>query len=380
MEALLRWNHPEWGLVSPKKFIPIAEETDLIIHLSDWVLKQACLQNKAWQQKGLSPIRVSVNFSSKQFMRKDMLAVLEQILQETELDSKWLEIEITENTLLQIGENGTLDAIKKMGITLSIDDFGTGYSSLSYLKQLKPNVLKLDKTFIQQIGQNHEDNAVVKAVIGMAHDLKISVIAEGVETKEQLYFLRKLKCDEIQGYLFSVPVTTDICEKLLAEGICTLPDDAVVTSENIPNRRQFFRIDFTHPLQTEMTVDEINGKKVQIGYTDILVDNMGPGGLRFLSTIEFPGRPNVIYKIRTELLGNTWEFLGEIVWQREIIPGIHQNGVMFRMNENQRASLLQMLNQLSIQLRSNPLVPNSRFIAVDKKKYLLHKLSQHLNV
>ncbi len=198
IEALLRWNHPEWGLVFPAKFIPIAEETDLIVHLGDWVLKQACLQNKAWQQAGLSPVRVSVNFSSKQFMRKDMLAVLEQILQETQLDPKWLEIEVTENTLLQIGENDILDAIKKMGITLSLDDFGTGYSSLSYLKQLKPNVLKLDKSFIQQIGQNHEDNAVVKAVIGVAHDLRISIIAEGVETKDQLYFLRKLKCDETE--------------------------------------------------------------------------------------------------------------------------------------------------------------------------------------
>ncbi|MEC0144862.1 EAL domain-containing protein [Paenibacillus alginolyticus] len=380
IEALLRWNHPEWGLVLPAKFIPIAEETDLIVYLGDWVLKQACLQNKAWQQAGFSPVRVSVNFSAKQFIRKDMLAILEQILTETEIDPKWLEIEITENTLLQLGEMDSLSAIRSMGITLCIDDFGTGYSSLNYIRQLKADVLKLDKSFIQNICENNEDKAIVKVMIGMAHDLNIAIIAEGVETKDQLSLLRKLKCHEIQGFLFSPPVAPEDCEKLLAKEYCILTDESVTVKENIQNRRKFFRIEFPYPLRAEMTLEEINGKKVSIGSTEILIDDMGPGGLRFLSFIEFPQRPNVIYKIRTELLGNIWEFSGEVVWEIELIPGIHQFGVKFRIDESMQMSLIQMLNQLSVKLRRDPIVPDSGFMMVDKKKYLLsHQYKNKLN-
>lgn len=374
VEALLRWNHPEWGMIAPSRFIPIAEETDLIVQLGDWALKQACLQNKAWQEAGLSPVRVSVNFSPKQFMRKDMLHTLEQILQETQLEPKWLEIEITEHTLLQMEQIELLEAIKNKGVTLSIDDFGTGYSSLSYIKHFKANVLKLDPSFIQHMCQNHEDSAIVKAVINLARDLKISVVAEGVETKDQLYLLQKLQCPAIQGDLFAAPVSPDAFASLLAQGACTLPDDPVVPAVNVPNRRKFFRIDFSYPLHGEMTVEEMNGKKIKLGYTEILIENMGPGGLRFMSTIEFPCRPNVVYKIQTELLGQAWEFRGRIVWAKEIMPGIHQNGVMFEADEVQHSSIIQMLNQLSVQLRKNPLVPHSSFMSVDKKSYLLTRL------
>jgi EAL domain-containing protein (putative c-di-GMP-specific phosphodiesterase class I) len=377
VEALLRWNHPEWGVIMPSKFIPIAEETDLIVNLGDWVLKQACLQNKAWQQAGFAPVRVSVNLSAKQLMRKDLLTTLEQIIEETQLDPKWLEIEITENTLLQTGQLDILDSLKQMGVTLSIDDFGTGYSSLSYIKKLKADVLKMDKSFIHSMCLSREDKAVVKAMIGMAHDLNLSVIAEGVETKEQLYLLQKLKCHEIQGYLFSKPVAPDACGKLLEKGFCPLPGDPVIPAANVPNRRQVFRIEFLYPLRGEMTVEEINDKRIQIGYTEIMIENIGPGGLRFLSTIEFPSRKNVLYKIRTDILGSTREFRGHIVWNKETVPGaIHQNGVEFRMDEHEQSAFIQMLNQLSVQLRRNPLVPNSGFMAVDKNSYLLTQLSQ----
>jgi diguanylate cyclase (GGDEF)-like protein/PAS domain S-box-containing protein len=379
VEALIRWNHPEWGVVAPSKFISIAEETDLIVDLGDWVLRQACLQNKAWQLAGFAPVRVSVNMSPKQFLRKDMITKLMIVIEETQLDPKWLEFEITENTLLQIDQIEILEELKNKGITVSLDDFGTGYSSLSYIKQINPNVLKLDKSFIRNLGQKHEDKAIVKAVIGMAHDLKISVIAEGVETKDQLYLLQSLKCDEIQGFLFSEPIPADVCEKLLAAGVCPLPDEPLVPLANVPNRRQFFRIEFPFPLRAEMTVEEINGKKINIGYTEILIENISAGGLRFLSTIEFPRRSNVLYKIRTELMDNVWEFWGSIVWEKEIMPDIHQNGVMFRMDEDQQSSIIQMLNQLSVKLRRDPLVPKSSFMAVDKNNYLLGQLSQTKN-
>ncbi|WML49537.1 EAL domain-containing protein [Neobacillus sp. PS3-34] len=208
-EVLLRWNHPDWGVVLPSEFIPLAEETAQIVEMGEWVLKAACKQIKTWQEIGLTPIRLAVNFSPRQFLQKDLTDKIRTILSETGISAKMLEIEITESTLMENEERiiNVLNDIRKMGVTISIDDFGTGYSSLSYLRKLPVHTLKIDKSFIQDISINSPDSiALVSTILSIGNSLNMSVIAEGVETEEQLGILKTHHCKEIQGYLICRPV------------------------------------------------------------------------------------------------------------------------------------------------------------------------------
>lgn len=220
VEALLRWNHPNLGLISPSEFIPLAEESGQIIAIGEWVLRSACKQNKAWQQAGLYPVRTAVNFSAQQFMQKDLVGTISQILCETDLHPDMIEIEITESVILENEESviNTLNQIREMGIWISIDDFGTGYSSLNYLRRYPVNSIKIDKCFVQDISNiDSNSSSIVSAIVAMSHGLHMSVVAEGVETTEQLDILRKKSCDEIQGYVFSPPVPAEEIEELLCD-------------------------------------------------------------------------------------------------------------------------------------------------------------------
>lgn len=208
VEALVRWQHPELGLVCPADFIPLAEDTGLIVPIGEWVLRTACAQNKKWQEEGWPSMRVSVNLSARQFQQLELVEIIAEALAETGLAPEQLELELTESSLMKNAETAieTLSRIKKTGVRIAIDDFGTGYSSLSYLKRLPIDVLKIDRSFVCESTTAPDDAAIVMAIIGLAHNLKLKVIAEGVETEEQLAFLRLLKCDEIQGYLCTQPL------------------------------------------------------------------------------------------------------------------------------------------------------------------------------
>lgn len=216
IEALLRWKHPAMGMVSPVKFIYLAEETGLIVPIGEWVLKTACMQNKAWQAAGLKPVRVSVNVSGRQFQQPDMIKRINNVLDETGLAPSYLEIELTESILMKNEEKmiATMRELHEMGVKISIDDFGTGYSSLSYLKQFAIDSLKIDQVFVREITANPQDAAIVTAIITLAHSLNLNVIAEAVETDEQLHALRALKCNQMQGYLFSKPLSVEDMTKL----------------------------------------------------------------------------------------------------------------------------------------------------------------------
>lgn len=216
-EALVRWQNQEKGLVSPADFIPMAEEIGLIIPLGEWVLRTACKQVKIWQESGFSELRIAVNLSRRQFKQKNLSDRVSRILKETGLKPQYLELEITESMVMQ---NETAAAVilkewQELGITISIDDFGTGYSSLSYLKDFPFDIIKIDKSFISNIREDKKTAAITIAIIQLAHSLNLKVIAEGVETKEELDFLLEHECDEIQGYLFSPPITSSEFEKLL---------------------------------------------------------------------------------------------------------------------------------------------------------------------
>jgi len=219
-EALLRWQHPQRGLVSPEEFISVAEETGLIVPIGEWALRTACVQNKTWQEADLPPLYVAVNLSGRQFKQQDLIERIIGILTDTGLDSRWLELELTESIIMEDAETTikTLRELEGLGVQLSIDDFGTGYSSLSYLKRFPIDTLKIDRSFVSDITTDPDDAAIITTIITLAHSLKLEVIAEGVETREQLDFLRSQQCDKVQGYLFSQPVPAKMFEKLLREG------------------------------------------------------------------------------------------------------------------------------------------------------------------
>ena len=218
-EALLRWRHPEMGLVPPSEFIPILDETGMIIPVGDWALREACRQNREWQDSGLPPIRVAVNLSVRQFIQKDLADTIVRALEAANLSAEHLEVEITEDLFLEHNQTNiiTLARLKNMGIHISIDDFGTGYSSLSYLKRLPIDTLKIDQSFVRDIG-DPDNKAIASAIIAMAASLRLNVLAEGVETDEQLAFLRAQGCNEIQGFSFSHPLPADEFAQLLREG------------------------------------------------------------------------------------------------------------------------------------------------------------------
>lgn len=206
-EALVRWDHPRLGRVGPDRFIPVAEESGLIVALGEWVLRQACMQLVLWREQGIHPPRMVVNLSPRQFRQKHLLRNFYRVLSETGVDPHWLGLEITESVIMDNPEISisVLEELKALGFELSLDDFGTGYSSLSYLKRLPIDKLKIDRSFVNDITTDMDDEAMVGAIIVMAHQLNIDVVAEGVETEEQLEFLREHDCDEFQGYLFSRP-------------------------------------------------------------------------------------------------------------------------------------------------------------------------------
>lgn len=211
LEALVRWEHPERGKVSPADFIPLAEETGLIVPLGEWVLRTACEQMVRWLEAGIPPFVMAVNCSAIQLMRTDMATVIKSVLKSTGLNPNYLEIELTESLLMQNVEEGIviLQALKDLGLHVSIDDFGTGFSSLSYLKRLPADKLKIDQSFIRDLTTDPGDAAIVTSIITLAHNLELTVIAEGVENSEQLGFLRAKRCDEVQGYLISRPMPAD---------------------------------------------------------------------------------------------------------------------------------------------------------------------------
>ena len=216
-EALIRWRHPARGLVAPNVFIPVAEESGLIVPIGEWVLRRACRQLRAWIDEGMPPVRVAVNLSAKQFRQADLTAVVRSALQDSRLEPGYLELELTESAVMHDAEKSaeTLQVLSTMGVHISIDDFGTGYSSLSYLRRFPLDKLKIDRSFIRDLMMNPDDVSIVRAIISLAHSLRLRVVAEGVETAEQLEFLRNLGCDQYQGFYCSPAVPPDAFASLI---------------------------------------------------------------------------------------------------------------------------------------------------------------------
>jgi len=218
-EALLRWQSPELGMISPEEFIPVAEQSGLILPIGEWVLREACRQLRAWQDQGLDAGTMAVNLSTRQFRQTDLAEVISNALRDTGLVPGDLELEITESSIMDnlASAASVLAGLEALGIRIAVDDFGTGYSSLSYLKTFSIHCLKIDRSFIHDIPGDDNDTAIVRAIITLAGSLGLTVVAEGVETEAQLAYLRANHCDQAQGYLFSRPLPPGECLKLMRE-------------------------------------------------------------------------------------------------------------------------------------------------------------------
>jgi EAL domain-containing protein (putative c-di-GMP-specific phosphodiesterase class I) len=243
-EALIRWVHPQRGVITPDAFIPLAEDCGLIGAIGEWVVKEACRQARAWVDAGLAPMRVSVNLSPSQFRGSGLIHSIRRALDDAGLDPQYLEVELTESAVMSDPEESIaiLEQLSAMGVLVSVDDFGTGYSSMSYLRRLPIDKLKIDRVFINEIVSRPEDASIVRAIVSLAHSLRLKVVAEGVETPAQLDFLKAVGCDEYQGYHFSRPVPSREFERVVrekaAQAEAFTQDDALRTHSKLAAYRR----------------------------------------------------------------------------------------------------------------------------------------------
>jgi EAL domain-containing protein (putative c-di-GMP-specific phosphodiesterase class I)/FixJ family two-component response regulator/GGDEF domain-containing protein len=368
-EALLRWRRPNTGLVFPDEFIPILEETGLICSVGEWALFEACTACRRWQDEGLPPVRVAVNLSGRQFRDTDIDVLVRRVLQETRLDPQWLELEVTENTILPNANKiiRTLCELKAIGVSQALDDFGTGYSSLSYLQRLPVQRLKIDRSFVANIISNPNDAAIVRAVVSMAHSLNIGVIAEGVETEGQLGYLRGLNCDEMQGYHFSPPLKESDFVALLRDGRCIQIEAeqpkhkrVLLLVDDDPNilsalRRALRRTDI-HVLATTSPnkgFEHLATNPVNVVICDQRMPEMT--GTEFLRRVKelFPATVRIVLSGYTDLnsvidavnRGAVYKFLTKPV-QEEILLDSLEDAFHLHEVERENITLTQQLNNL----------------------------------
>lgn len=355
-EALIRWEHPEWGRISPAEFIPLAEETGLIFKLDDWVFTRVCQQLMDWKKKVVPVVPVSINFSPNRFLKANVVEEVSKVLEETGVHPGLIEFEITERTLIKHEDKvrAVMSELKEIGVKFSLDDFGTGYSSLSYLKNLSVDQIKIDKSFIDEIGKEKNTEAIIKSVIYLARELDMKVVAEGVETSEQLTFLSQRECQFIQGYAFSKPVSKNQYEKMVKTGF--LKAKKSFRSDTISeNRRQYYRINFPFPLCSGMTIISFKGKTVNLGHSKALIEDISIGGHRFTTNVELPVQPDIILEFKTKLINEPIKVTGIIVWKQEIGDNLYQYGLEYTIAEVERDHLSKMLNTLLIKLKNDPL-------------------------
>lgn len=369
VEALARWEHPEWGMVYPDEFIPLAEETELIIDIGKWMLREVCRQYKEWQSRKLDNFKVSLNFSNIQFLEKDFVKIIENIINEFGLDPSFLIIEIKESELIKNLDkvNNDINKLRSLGVLIALE-FGTTLSSLSQLMLLNIDILKIDGAFIKNIALGDTSTVITKNIINMANELNIQVVAKRIEKIEQLSALNDYKCYAGQGFIYGKPVPLEDIEKILAQGKCKpiiASDEAMYFKE----RRKLFRVKFHQPLEADMTIKEIQKKKINIGNIRVLIKNIGAGGLCFISNIRLPLEKDIILQIITELIGQEIKIFGILVWMKEIDCNLYEYGVEFIINENERTDLITILNQVQVKIRNDILFADGRFTSHSPNVY-----------
>lgn len=345
-EALIRWEHPDWGMISPIEFISLAEKTDFIINIGDWVLREVCRNYRQWIDMGLPKIKISVNFSGIQFFQKNFVESLMKTINEFRLNPNFLIMEVTESILMVNTSKvvNDINSLQSYGIQIALDDFGTGYSSLSYLNSFKIDILKIDRSFVRSAINDETSSIITKLIIQMAEKLKIKLVAEGIENREHLTYLQELNCYAGQGYLFSRPVPVNEFLHILSNKLCEPilnESNAIITNE----RRNTFRIKFPEMVEAELVIKELRGRIVDVGNTKVVVKDMGPGGLCFISNIKIPTEKDVTLQFITQLTGRQVNLLGYPKWLNEIDNEMYEYGIEFNICEEEKINLIEVLSQ-----------------------------------
>ncbi|WP_424768388.1 sensor domain-containing protein [Paenibacillus sp. sgz302251] len=351
VEALLRWSHPSWGSISPDEFIPIAEESGLIVELGQWVLETAIREMKPLVEE--FHISVSVNVSVIQIMNKDFTLRIKRILEAEIYDPAKLELEITETALYNSEERmkSFLADLKALGVRVSLDDFGKGYSSLSFIQKYDIDIVKLDKSFINSLSRSERNAKILSGTLALLQTIGAHVIAEGIETMEQYAFLKSHHCEEAQGYLFSKPIPAS----MLRNAIYSIPNsfDRVSKYEGT-ERRRLFRIKLVRETKLDLTIVSIKGHTTSVGYTAIQVLNLGPGALSFSLAFNLPVSKDFIYKFSGVLNGEPLSIMGYIAWREEADQNEFIYGISFiYKDEKEQNELIRLLNQIVIKNKKN---------------------------
>ncbi|WP_099157606.1 EAL domain-containing protein [Virgibacillus ndiopensis] len=373
-EALIRWNHEEWGLVSPGEFIPLAEENHLVNQIGDWVIKRVCAQLHTWKSNGVSLLPISINISPQRFLRKGLVELIEEQLNLYNIPAKYLEFEITESSLLKNEKTvlATMNGLKKLGVKVAIDDFGTGYASLSYLREFHADTIKIDQVFIKNI-QNGTSNdaAIISSILHLSKGIGVKVVAEGVEEYDQLEFLKQKECDEIQGYLFSQPVPEDTFLQMLQTGYIKPTKPKV---NNVPDdeRRNFYRVSLPFHVIGEMSIVEVNKRKVNLGSAQILIEDISLGGIKILSSLKLPVNSAVKFKFTIVLMGVKFKFDGDLVWKNKAKGETFYYGINFNIGEVEEDKLAEVINKMTVLQNLNQEIPDTPFVR-DNPYVYLHK-------
>jgi EAL domain-containing protein (putative c-di-GMP-specific phosphodiesterase class I) len=362
VEALIRWNHPDWGIVSPDEFIFLAEETGAIVEMGKWMLRKICEDHRYWMLKGYKPVYISVNFSSVQFYERDFVKNITDILSEYEINPKYLIVELTESLIIENSHKAIADIekLQRAGIKVALDDFGTGYSSLSYLKHFNIDIIKMDASFLKNIMTDKTTAIIAQAIISLTKELRIKLVCEGIENWEQLSFLRENNCFAGQGYLYSRPVPFLKTDEILEQGKCR-PVLNNTTFKPRAERRKSFRQSFYNLLKTDLTILRIKDKKMNVGNSKVLVKNIGSGGLCFVSNIQFPLERDFTLKFVTTLLGKEISTYGTPVWCEEIEDNLFEYGVKFLMDESAVEELMRTIYEVQVKMKKNILFSDGNF-------------------
>ncbi|MEL7654532.1 MAG: bifunctional diguanylate cyclase/phosphodiesterase, partial [Bacillota bacterium] len=351
-EALIRWNHPEWGMVSPNEFISLAEETGFIINLGNWMLNEVCRNYKKWMDQNMAPIKVSVNYSSIQFFERNFVDNILNIINIYDLKPHFLIMEITESVFMKNPEKAILD-IKRLqaeGIQVALDDFGTGFSSLSYLNSFNIDILKIDRSFIKNVMVDDASTIITRSVIDLAQELRIKLVAEGIENWDQLSYLKDLNCYTGQGFLYNKPMPLNDFEQLLLKEKC-MPTELLGEKKDGPDKRKYLRIKLPKILEADMSILDIPGQKFKVAKTRVEIKNISSKGLCFAAGIRLP--VNKELALQFTVIGRDKKetiICGYPVWAQEVEENLYEYGVEFDHNPEDKLDLTVALYSLCKEL------------------------------
>lgn len=374
-EALVRWDHPEWGVISPDMLLTLAEETKFILKIRKWMLQTILSDHKKWVDRGLPAIEMGMNFSATELSEKGFVEKTQNIMDEFHFNPELLIMGITEKSFMHHQEKVKKDLkeLKAAGVKIAIDHFGTAYSDLAHFNSVMIDILKLDQGFAGSIPSTPTGRAITKSIVELAKELRIEIVAEGIKNSKQLNYLRRINCTYGQGAVYSKPLDSDDFEEFLRYGIAKPNISTIYKNDPDKNRRKFFRIDFTNPLEAEMTILKVDDQKVRIGYNKILIENIGPGGLSFISNVKLPAEKDLLLKFVTKLIGEKIVALGSPVWTGKIKTfnedNLYKYRIEFKIDEADRADLVKILNKVQIKMRNNVFFTDGRFISTSYKKY-----------